>query len=223
MHARFAVLLAAAFSSTLSAFAQGTKADYERAQSLGKRTDGKVFRTKVTPHWLPDGNAFWYRIETAPGVREVVSVDAVKGTRTVVSDVSKIPGASGGDGARLEDDGQPHPSKNGGDEVGITFTNKTAGAVRLVWLDTGGGRKSYGEVKPGDSSKLSTYAGHVWLAEDADGKTLGVFTAQDGGGEAVLDGTRPERKAPEKKPDAPKNEAPKTERTRGARTSSRSR
>ena len=172
MHARLAAVFAAVFLPAISSFAQGTKADYESAQSLGKRTDNKVFRTKVVPHWLPDGNAFWYRIETAPGVREVVSVDAVKGVRTVVTDVSKIPGAAGGDGTRLEDDGQPHPSKNGGDEVGITFTNKTAGEVRLIWLDTGGGRKAYGEVKAGASSKLSTYAGHVWLVEDAGGKTF---------------------------------------------------
>ena len=188
MPPRFDPIFAAAIFAALPAFAQGTKADYERAQSLAKRTDSKVFRAKVTPHWLPGGNAFWYRIETAPDVREVVSVDAVKGTRTVVTDVGKIPGATGGD------------------EASITFTNKTAGEVRLIWLDTGGGRKSYGEVKAGASSKLSTFAGHVWLVEDAGGKALGVFTAQDGGGEAVLDGTRPEKKKPEKKPDAPKTE-----------------
>ena len=213
MPPRFAPIFAAAIFAALPAFAQGTKADYERAQSLARRTDNKVFRAKVTPHWLPGGNGFWYRLETAPGVREVVSVDAVKGTRTVVTEVAKIPGAEGGDSARLEDDGEPHPSRNGGDEVDITFTNKTAGEVRLIWLDTGGGRKSYGEVKAGASSKLSTFAGHVWLVEDAGGKALGIFTAPDGGGEAVIEGTRPERKAPEKKPDAPKNEAPKTERT----------
>ena len=139
MQPRLALLSAAAFLSTLPTFAQGTKADYERALSLAKRTDSKVFRTKVTPHWQPDGNAFWYRIETAPGVHEVVSVDAVKGTRTVVTDISKIPGATGGDGARLEDDGTPHPSRNGGDEVSITFTNKMrARCGSSGWTRAGG-------------------------------------------------------------------------------------
>ncbi len=209
--------LTAAVAVTLLApppvFAQGTKADYERAQSLARRTDGKVFRAKVTPHWLPDGNAFWYRVETEPGKSEVVHVDAVKGTRSVVADLSKIPGANVGENARLEDDGAPHPSTNGGDAATLTITNRTAGEVRLSWIDTGGGRKPYGEVKAGASSKQHTYAGHVWLVEDAAGKALGVFTAQDGGGEAVVDGTRPAPKAREKKRSEPPADAPKTERT----------
>ena len=50
MHLRLASIFAAALFSALPAFAQGTKADYERALSLAKRTDSKVFRTKVTPH-----------------------------------------------------------------------------------------------------------------------------------------------------------------------------
>ena len=32
--------------------AQGTKADYERFDKIGDITGGKVFRTKVQPHWL---------------------------------------------------------------------------------------------------------------------------------------------------------------------------
>ena len=211
MHPRIAALLTVVFCSTLSAFAQGTKADYERAQSLAKRTENKVFRAKVESHWQPDGNAFSYRIETAPGVHEVVAVNAVQGTRTVVPDAAKTPGAAGGEGVPLADDGPPHPSKGGGDNSSITFTNKTAGTVRLLWLDLAGGRQPYGEVKAGASSKQHSFAGHVWLVEDADGKTLGVFTARDGGGEAVIDGTRPALPVPVKKPDVPKSDAPKTD------------
>jgi dipeptidyl aminopeptidase/acylaminoacyl peptidase len=197
--------------ASATAFSQGTKADYERAQSLDKRTNGKVFRAKVSPHWLPGGNALWYRIESAPGTREVVYVDALKGTRSVVADVSKIPGAVAGE--RMEDELEPHPSRNGGDETSITFINKTAGTVRLFWLDTSGARKPYGEVKAGASNHMSTYAGHVWLVEDEMGKTLGVFEAKDAGGEAVIDGARPERKAPEAKPAPARSEAPKGDRT----------
>ena len=213
MFPRFLILFATALSATLPTFAQGTKGDYERAQSLGRRTDNKVFRAKVTPHWLPDGNAFWYRVETGPGTREVVHVDAVKGTRTVVADPSKIPGANAGDTARIADDGQPHASANGGEGTTLTITNKTGGDVKLFWLDTGGGRKPYGEVKAGASSRQNTYAGHVWLVEDAGGKTLGVFTAQDGGGEAEIDGTRPAPKSPERKRNPPPPDAPKADRT----------
>ena len=61
---RSALLLAIGLAT---ACAQGTKADYERAMSLGQRTDKKIFRTRVEPRWLPDGDSFWYRIEIAPG------------------------------------------------------------------------------------------------------------------------------------------------------------
>ena len=63
---------ALAFFVTGAAFAQGTKADYERALSLDKRTANKVFRTKATPHWLPGGDSFWYRIEVAPGKVSII-------------------------------------------------------------------------------------------------------------------------------------------------------
>ena len=50
---RSALLLAIGLAT---ACAQGTKADYERAMSLGQRTDKKVFRTRVEPRWLPGGD-----------------------------------------------------------------------------------------------------------------------------------------------------------------------
>ena len=67
--------------SSIVAVGQGSKADYDRAMSLDKRTRDKVFRSKVNPHWLPDGDSFWYRVEVRPGKKENVLVDAVKGIR----------------------------------------------------------------------------------------------------------------------------------------------
>lgn len=68
------------------AAAQGTKADYERATTVGKWTAGKVTSAKVEANWTPDGNRFWYKNAN----KEFVLVDAVKGTREVVSE-DKLP------------------------------------------------------------------------------------------------------------------------------------
>lgn len=63
------------------AAAQGTKADYDRANSVGKWTAGKVTSAKVEANWTPDGKQFWYQ----NAKRECVLVDVMKRTREVVS------------------------------------------------------------------------------------------------------------------------------------------
>ena len=68
------------------AAAQGTKDDYDRATTVGKWTAGKVTSAKVSPNWTPDGTRFWYQ----NAKKEFVLVDAVKGTREVVSE-DKLP------------------------------------------------------------------------------------------------------------------------------------
>ena len=85
------------------AAAQGTKADYERANTVGKWTAGKVTSAKVQPNWTPDGERFWYQ----NAKKEFVLVDAVKGTREVVAE------------DKLPKDAKPDnpPKKKGRDEV----------------------------------------------------------------------------------------------------------
>lgn len=61
--------------------AQGTQADYDRANSLRESTRNTVFRRKVEPNWAADGKRLWYRIEVAPREFEFVIADAVSGTR----------------------------------------------------------------------------------------------------------------------------------------------
>ncbi len=182
-----------------SAFAQGTKADYERALSLGRRTEGKVFRSSVQPHWLPGGDTFWYRVETGPGAHEFVLVDAVKGERRVVS--SPPAGAS----AESEPLVKPHPSSNGGDPMNLKFVNRTANEARLFWLDTGGAKKPYGSLAPGTATVQHTYAGHVWQIENAAGKTIAIFQAKDGDGEAIIDQRAEPTQPP--KPESPQPKA----------------
>jgi dipeptidyl-peptidase-4 len=75
--------------------ADGSRSDYERALSLSPRTEGKVFRDRVRPRWIGDGKLFWYEVETGPGTREFVQVDAVRGVRAPLFDAAKLAVALG--------------------------------------------------------------------------------------------------------------------------------
>ncbi len=75
------------------ASAQGTKSDYERADQLGGLVQGKVFKARVTPHWLEGNSRFWYRNDLADGKREFLRVDAEKGTREEAFDHAKLAAA----------------------------------------------------------------------------------------------------------------------------------
>jgi dipeptidyl-peptidase-4 len=61
---------------------QLTTADYDRAaRFLRQNTDTSVLNGSVTPHWLPEGDRFWYRRSVAPGRTEFVVIDAAGGGR----------------------------------------------------------------------------------------------------------------------------------------------
>ena len=49
-----------------------------------------MFKARVDPHWFDNGDKFWYRNDLPGGKKEFVIVDAVKGTREVVTE-DKLP------------------------------------------------------------------------------------------------------------------------------------
>jgi dipeptidyl aminopeptidase/acylaminoacyl peptidase len=79
-----------------------------------------------------------------------------------------------------------HPSQNG-EQTTITFTNHTDGPVELFWISTEGERVSYGTLAPGEKREQNTYAGHVWLIRNARGRTIAIFEAAEGGGDAIIE------------------------------------
>ncbi|VTU02290.1 peptidase s9 : Dipeptidyl aminopeptidase/acylaminoacyl peptidase OS=Singulisphaera acidiphila (strain ATCC BAA-1392 / DSM 18658 / VKM B-2454 / MOB10) GN=Sinac_6999 PE=4 SV=1: DPPIV_N: Peptidase_S9 [Gemmataceae bacterium] len=85
-----ALALLALASLAPPTLAQGTRADYERANTVREWTAGKVFKARVDPHWFDNGDKFWYRNDLPGGKKEFVIVDAVKGTREVVTE-DKLP------------------------------------------------------------------------------------------------------------------------------------
>ncbi|MDT9600118.1 S9 family peptidase [Sphingosinicella rhizophila] len=69
-----------------------SKADYDRAvRFLPQNAEKQVLNGTVTPHWLPGGDLFWYRRQTAPDRAEFVIVDpAAGGSRTPAFDHEAI-------------------------------------------------------------------------------------------------------------------------------------
>ncbi len=62
--------------------------------------------------------------------------------------------------------------------VTITFVNRRAGGLDLIWLDFEGNEKSYGHLDPGAEKAFHTYVGHVWSLRDA-GKEVLRWAARD--------------------------------------------
>src|SRR5688500_17538852 len=63
----------------LCAQAQGTAADYERAAGLRQEMQGKVLNARISPRWIDEGKALWYRLDEPDGGRRWVVVDARSG------------------------------------------------------------------------------------------------------------------------------------------------
>ncbi len=103
----------------------------------------------------------------------VVQVDVETGARRELA-----PAAASAQLARgLE--AQPHRSDRQGESTGLTFVNRTSGAVALQWVDSGGREHSYGTVAAGESRQMHTYGGHAWKVSAADGNVLGYAVAED--------------------------------------------
>src|SRR5262249_38360031 len=72
------------------ATAQGTHADYERANTLGKTVTGKIFRASVKPNWIDADSRFWYRNDLPDGKREFWLVDPAVPARKPAFDHSRM-------------------------------------------------------------------------------------------------------------------------------------
>jgi dipeptidyl aminopeptidase/acylaminoacyl peptidase len=186
-----------AFAGALNLFAGGSAADYARAESLARRTEGKVFRDAVAPHWLPDNRRFWYRVTTGPDAHEFVLVDAATGEIKRAASAEKL-GLP--ENEQLSTSAQkslaPKRTTHTGGETAIRFSNTTAGSVEVFWVDEGGERKPYGRLRPGETREFHTYAGHVWLLTDALGSPLGFFEAAPDVLEVTVDGKPAKTESP---------------------------
>ena len=168
------------------ALGQGSKADYERALSPGKRGDNKVFRDSVEPNWLPDGKQFWYRVETGPGQHELVLVDADAGLRKIVTDPGSLPQPPALKSSEMQL--RPGRTRRTGPACRLTIVNQMKEPVEMFWVDNDGKPQSYGRIEPGAEGSQSTYAGHQWVVKDLSGKPLAGVAAAPGTMRLEVDG-----------------------------------
>jgi len=244
-HRMFAAVatLAATWSFNTIVFAQGSRADYERAAGLSARVQGKVFRDRVEAHWLSNNTQFWYEVKTGTNTREFIFVDAERGERRPVFDHAKLANALAQAGLKdaradnlplrnlewksanalefsadgkqwqldlssygvavqtnaartstspaLPPDDVPKASRRTGAETSLNFVNRTRDEVELFWLDTGGERRSYGKLRPGEQREQHTFAGHVWLAVNDEGRTIAAFEGTEKASDAEITNARP--------------------------------
>ena len=83
----------------------------------------------------------------------------------------------------------------GGQPTSLTVENATRGEIELFWLANRNERRSYGKVPPGETNTLSTYAGHVWLFADSEGRPLAGTVADEGPSLARVTGRIGSRRA----------------------------
>ena len=90
---RFAAL-ALSLGAALPAAAQGTLADYQRAEGLRARLAGLVENAVDEVGWFPQGDRFWYR-KSVQGGSEFVVVDVATGEKRPAFDHQRLAAALG--------------------------------------------------------------------------------------------------------------------------------
>jgi dipeptidyl-peptidase-4 len=83
-------VLLASILAAQHGFAQGTRSDYERSSNLSETTANKVFKDRVTVHWMKDNKRFWYRNDLPQNKREFIFVDIEKGIRQRAFDHERL-------------------------------------------------------------------------------------------------------------------------------------
>jgi hypothetical protein len=86
---------------------------------------------------------------------------------------------------------EPHPSDRTGAETAIVFHNRLDSEVSLFWIDSTGARQPYGVVKPGESRRQHTFAGHCWIVMRGN-TVLAAFEASSTPQRALIDGRAPD-------------------------------
>ena len=78
--------------------------------------------------------------------------------------------------------------KSGDDdtETAIIFVNGTKTEIAYYWVDYEGNEKFYGKIAPDTFINQHTYAGHIWLIKDINGRNLAVFRAEGKTGRAFV-------------------------------------
>ena len=187
------ILLALLATSALAA-------DYEQALSLPKRTENLVFRDRLKPNWLPDGKAFWYRVQTGPQTHEFVLILAESGERKTAASLKELglpeKEAPKSSAAKIE----LRKTTRTGEESGLKFINQLGADVDLFWINPQGEHVRYGGIRAGAEREQHTFDGHVWLITSHTGEHLAVIEAGPVVQTLIIDGKGISKAKKEPKP-----------------------
>ncbi|MFM7606475.1 MAG: DPP IV N-terminal domain-containing protein, partial [Prosthecobacter sp.] len=184
--------------SLLLLSSHGTAADFEAALSLAKRTENKVFRDHVQANWLPDGQSFWYRVQTGTGKSEFVLINATSGRRQTAATLKEL-GLPEKEAAKTSTMKiELRSTRRTGDSSGIKFINTLAEDVELYWINQEGGHVRYGGIRAGTEREQHTFDGHVWLITSRTGEHLAVVEGAAQAQTFIIDGKGISKAQPEK-------------------------
>lgn len=62
--------------------------------------------------------------------------------------------------------------------IDIQLRNLRKTPIHAIWIDPDGKPRDYGQIDPGQTRRISTFAGHVWMLTDPDRKPLLRFEAR---------------------------------------------
>ncbi len=110
--------------------------------------------------------------------------------KSVLSEVSDAAESNGGECCRILQR-IPSTSRRTGNEINLTFVNKTDTKVQLFWLSTEGERRNYGTIPAGSRKEQHTFAGHIWLVVDENNKVIAAYEAPDEDCACTIDGKNP--------------------------------
>lgn len=108
-------------------------------------------------------------------------LDAIYSGREVSTPIHIVPAALAGDDAR---------SESGTPQSRLIIANNTGETFKLFWLDFDGNLRSYGVIYPYNRSSMGTFISHVWIFQDASGKTVARYQANAPDCEVTLNPTR---------------------------------
>jgi len=161
--------------------------DFNAALSLPKRTENKVFRDRVKANWLPDGKAFWYRVQTGPQAHEFVLINSTTGERKVAPDLKSL-GLPSEEGKTSLMNVELRSTKRTGESSGLKFINRIDVDVDLFWINQEGEHIRYGSIRAGTEREQHTFEGHVWLITSRTGEHLAVVEGAAQAQTLIIDG-----------------------------------
>jgi dipeptidyl-peptidase 4 len=156
-----------------------------------------IAEARVSPHWLPGGDSFWYEHDLVDGGSEFVFVDALKRTRQSGLDQHALskhlhaitkravdPESLVDADAQLETLPANNEDMKGrilqketaspfsAYKVIVTFVNRGTGPLTVEWFNHAGDPEAHGTIDAGKSTKKFSYAGHVWRLTDQRSGTI---------------------------------------------------